>query len=630
MKKMYVFGLKKDRDRILDTLQKLGAAEIADLKEEDIDDGEVTRELSELESKLGRLKMAIDFLKPYGKEQNPLVYGRPKISVKRLQELLSREDEISEVVNIISGFDQRIYRLKAEESRIKNQIELLKPWLRLDIPVENLGRAGKVELRAVAVPKKNYKPLVDKLQEKELPLEIIPIGESQDDNLLLAIYHHSAISDVQELFKEFSVTTEEFSGLKGTPTQIIAQFQERLGAIETERQKIQVEISKLRDHLLDLEALYDYWFLEKQKKENLLKMAGTEKVFLMKAWVPEPSVEAVKEAVTSAAGASHVVFEEPSEEDDIPVVLSNPRIVQPFEIVTELYSLPNPREIDPNIFMAPFFFVFFGMMVSDAAYGLVLSLLSGLALWKLKIKGAGRKLVELLFLGGVSTFIWGMIFGSWFGDLIKIKPLWLNPMDNPMAVLYLSFAMGLVQIYVGIILSACKNIKSGNIADAVMDQVLWLVFLTGLVMMIFPGLAGVAKYVALSGAVGLVLTQGRSQKNIVKRLISGVLSLYNVAAYFSDVLSYSRLLALGLATGVIATVINTMARLIGVNILGYIVMTIVMVGGHFFNIAVNALGAFVHGSRLQYIEFFGKFYEGGGRPFDPLRMETKYVDLEDA
>lgn len=636
MKKMYLFGLNKERDKILGVLQKLGAAEIADLREEDIDIDVTERqlpeqlgsELSELELKLSRLKFAIDFLKPYGKELNPLIHGRPKVSVKKLQDLLNRESEIFDLIDSLSALDQKLSRLKTEESRIKSQVELIKPWEQMDIPVEELGATGRVEVRAVAVPKKDFKSLRDKVVEKELPVEIIPVGEGREKSLLLTVYHISAKSDIQELFKEFAVDTEEFTGFRGTPAKIIAQLQERLKAIETERQKIKTEISRLANRLLDMEALYDYWLLEKQKKENFMKMAGTEKVFLMKAWVPEPSVGAVKEAITSVTSAAHIIFTEPSEEDDIPVVLSNPRLVQPFEVVTELYSLPNPRGIDPNVFMAPFYFVFFGMMVSDAVYGLVLSLLSGLALWKLKLKGVGKKLVELLFLGGISTFIWGMIFGSWLGDLIKIKPLWLNPLDNPLAVLFLSFAFGLIQIYTGIILSAYKNIKNGKIADAFLDQGLWLVLLTGLVMMAFPNLTRIAKYVTIAGAGGLVLTQGRSQKNILKKFISGLLSLYNVTGYLSDVLSYSRLLALGLATGVIATVINTMARMLAVNILGYIAMLLVLLGGHLFNVAVNALGAYVHSSRLQYIEFFGKFYEGGGKPFQPLRIETKYVDLE--
>jgi V/A-type H+-transporting ATPase subunit I len=198
-----------------------------------------------------------------------------------------------------------------------------------------------------------------------------------------------------------------------------------------------------------------------------------------------------------------------------------------------------------------------------------------------------------------------------------------------MAVLIVSFAFGIIQIYAGLILNAYKNIRDGRTSDALMDQGLWIVFLTGLIMFALPQLKSLAKYVAIIGAIGLLLTQGRSQKGIFKKFTSGLLSLYDVTGYLSDVLSYSRLLALGLATGVIATVINTMAKLVGVNAIGVILMIIIMFGGHVFNLLINVLGAYVHSSRLQYIEFFGKFYDSGGRAFDPLRIKTTFVDFDD-
>ncbi|NLX71520.1 MAG: V-type ATP synthase subunit I, partial [Clostridiales bacterium] len=314
---------------------------------------------------------------------------------------------------------------------------------------------------------------------------------------------------------------------------------------------------------------------------------------------------------------------------DMPVLLSNAKLVEPFEVITELYSLPDPRGLDPNLYMAPFFFVFFGMMLSDAGYGIITSLLAGYALYKFKLAGTGKKFAAMLFLCGISTVIWGAIFGGWFGDLITLKPLWINPLDNPLSVLILSFVMGVVQIYAGIILNAYKNIRAGHVADALMDQGLWLVLLTGLLMFVKPELTSVGKYMAALGAIGLILTQGRAQKSIIKKFTSGVLSLYDITGYLSDVLSYSRLLALGLTTGVIATVINTMAKTVAGNIIGYIVMALIIVGGHVFNLAINVLGAYVHSSRLQYIEFFSKFYDSGGRAFDPLRVKTTYVDLED-
>ena len=222
----------------------------------------------------------------------------------------------------------------------------------------------------------------------------------------------------------------------------------------------------------------------------------------------------------------------------------------------------------------------------------------------------------------------GAIFGGWFGDLIKVKPLWINPLDNPLSVLILAFIMGIIQIYTGIILNAYKNIRR-VIADALMDQGLWLVLLTGLLMFVKPELAIIGKYMALFGTIGLILTQGRSQKGILKKFTSGILSLYDITGYLSDVLSYSRLLALGLTTGVIASVINTMAKTVAGSIVGYIVMALIIVGGHVFNLAINVLGAYVHSSRLQYIEFFSKFYDSGGRAFSPLKVKTTYVELED-
>ena len=311
----------------------------------------------------------------------------------------------------------------------------------------------------------------------------------------------------------------------------------------------------------------------------------------------------------------------------MPVVLKNPGFVEPFEMITDLYSPPGKNDFDPNILVSVFYFIFFGMMISDAGYGIVLTLLGLWALKTLKPKGILKKLMGLITLGGISTVFWGAMFGGWFGDLFNARPLWMNPLDDPMSLLIVSFVLGIIQIFVGLGAAAYKNIKSGNVLDAVYDQGLWAVLLIGLIMFVYPPLGGVAKVLSIVGAIGLVLTQGRSKPNILGKLSSGILSLYDVTGYLSDVLSYSRILALGLATGVIAMVINTMAKMLGFNIIGYVLMAVALVIGHVFNIAINALGAYVHSSRLQYVEFFGKFYEGGGRTFSPFMVKTKYTNL---
>jgi V/A-type H+-transporting ATPase subunit I len=639
MKKMHLLGLKKEQGHILSALQKTGVVEMIDITEEGNESGgevqvsqichELTKELSDLETKLSNLKFGIDFLKPYVKSPNPILHGKPSISKDELSEVLSGEEKILETLQAVFDLDKKISQLKVEESRLESQIEMLSPWRSLDIPLEQLGPTRKTVFMTAVMSRKTRGELEKKLNEQGLLAEIKTLGESQDDIYTLVIYHKNHREDLQNLFKEFSVNVQDFPGLKGTPDRIIKEDRNRLKNIENERTNIKDDSKKLSDKIRHFEILYDYYSVERDRKSALLKVDDTDKTFSIQAWLPAQYEDLVNKEVLKVTDTVYIEFRTPDQDEDMPVLLSNGKLVEPFEVITELYSLPDPRGIDPNLYMAPFYFIFFGMMLSDAGYGIIMSLITGFALWKFKLADSGKKFVSMLFLCGLSTVLWGAVFGGWFGDLIRVKPLWINPLDNPLSVLILSFIMGVIQIYTGIILNAYKNIRAGHTADALMDQGLWLVLLTGLLMFVKPELATIGKYMALSGAVGLVLTQGRSQKGILKKLTSGILSLYDITGYLSDILSYSRLLALGLTTGVIASVINTMAKTVSGNIVGYIAMALIIIGGHIFNLVINVLGAYVHSSRLQYIEFFSKFYDSGGRAFNPLRVKTTYVELED-
>ena len=219
--------------------------------------------------------------------------------------------------------------------------------------------------------------------------------------------------------------------------------------------------------------------------------------------------------------------------------------------------------------------------------------------------------------------------GSWFGDLIKIKPLWFNPLDDPMRMLIFSFGIGVFQIYCGMAIKAYRSIKEGKILDALFDQGGWYLFLTGLILLVLPQTRTVGQWMAIGGAAVLILTQGRSQKNPIMKFLSGLLSLYDVTGFLSDVLSYSRLLALGLATGVIATAINSMGGLLPKGPVGFLALAILLAGGHLFNLLISGLGSYVHTSRLQYIEYFGKFFDGGGKAFRPFAVDTTYVQVEE-
>lgn len=638
MKKMYLLGLRKEQDIILKSLQKSESADIINIvsdgegeekNKDNIQNTKSIKELTNLDSRLEQLNFGIRTLKPYIEERNILVEGKPKIDKKYIQKLLAQEIEIFQDIQSLYKLSERQSKLKAEETKIYNQLEQLKPWENLDIPLEKLGHTEKTYFTTATISRRIIKDFIEKLKQEQTLSQVEIINKKQDDVFILVVYHESHKEIVEEVFREFAVNINEFSGLEGKTKDIISEFKKKISDINSELKENKESVKKYIDRNMEFEILYDYYSVERDRKQALLKMGGTAKTFALEAWVPENRMEFVQKGISKLTDSVYINFEEPAEDENFPVLLSNHKLVEPFEAITDLFSLPNPHEIDPNVYMAPFYFVFFGMMLSDAGYGIVLSIATYIAMKKLHLSGLGKKMTELMFLSGISTVVWGAIFGGWFGDIFGIPPLWIDPLDDPMAVLTVSFIMGIIQIYTGIILKGYKNVRAGHTADAFMDQGLWLVFLTGLIMFAFPQLNNVAKYVSIFGVVGLILTQGRDKKNIIARLISGVLSLYDVTGYLSDVLSYSRLLALGISTGVIALVINTMARLIGGNFIGMIFMVLLLIVGHLFNILINVLGAYVHSSRLQYVEFFGEFYEGGGKAFKPLKVNTNFVDLED-
>ena len=309
--------------------------------------------------------------------------------------------------------------------------------------------------------------------------------------------------------------------------------------------------------------------------------------------------------------------------------------------------------------VALFYYVQFGLMLSDAAYGLIMVAGTAYCLTKFKNMEAGmKKFMKMFMYCGISTTFWGFMFGSFFGDAvnviattffnrpdIRLAPLWFEPVSLPMKLLVFAFGLGILHLFIGLGIKFYSCVKNGSLADGIYDAIFWYMLVGGgivylLTMPMFtemlgltftlPAVAGtVAAYAAAIGFVGIVLTSGRESKNWVKRILKGLYGAYGVSSYLSDILSYSRLLALGLATSVISTVFNKMGSMMGGSIPGAIIFILVFLIGHSLNLAINALGAYVHTNRLQYVEFFGKFYEGGGRKFEPFAVHTKYYKVKE-
>lgn len=638
MKKLAVIGLTEEKDCVLKTIQKLGNVEILEEQTEAVDVDQVLEvqaneeALNKLETELARTRTAIEALKPLSTDKKGMFTPKKEMSMDELDEFMQGDEEVQTILKQCENIAQKLTAHRTTATRLNSAKEQIEPWLALDIDVQSIQPTKATNIMVGVMP-----TVVDEADELPEGLAIEKVGEQHNGDCVLVVYHKEVEDEAMSWLKNNQFDRHSFQGISGKPAEILKDNENKIKDIEEHQQVEKEQLKILAEKLELLETYHDGLVVELDKVRVANTLRGTQETFMMNGWVPAESVEMLTETLNKITTDYYAWFEDPAEGETFPVLLDNPSAIQPFEMVTALYSTPSSREIDPNKIMAPFFFMFFGMMLSDAGYGITLAIVGTIFAIKLGLKpsdqGGAGKLIWLIAIGGVSTFLWGAFFGSWFGDISvltggwKLNPLGFDPQAEPILMLGLCFGLGLIHLFVGMGVDAYKSIRKGKIMDAVFDQGLWYVLIIGLIMLAIPQTAILGKWVAIIGTVGLVLTQGRTQSGIAKKFFSGLSSLYNITGYLSDVLSYSRLFALGLATGVIATVINQLASMLSGSVIGTIFMALILVGGHIFNIVINVLGSFVHASRLQYIEFFGKFFEGGGHAFNPLRIKTKFVTI---
>lgn len=631
MKKVTMIALQSEKNDIINNLQKFGNLQIVNLEEqieqgfEELQPDSDNETVGRLETKLSQVKYSLDFLGKFNKAKKPMFASKVQVEESKRKEYLDSEEKLREIYENCRSIDSKFTELKSAETKLSNTISQLNPWMPLEINLEDIGNTHNTGIIIGFIARKYEDELNAAIRDENLHAYLQKVSDEKENTYLMVAYHHICEERIFQLLKQSGWTKVTFGEYLGTPGENIKRLTTEIEELEKKKAELAKQAEGMISEIGFLEILFDLLSIEKDKSSVVKDFMKTEKTFMLHGWIPERFSEDMTRLLNEITDKYTIQFEDPSEEDDIPVLLDNPTVVQPFEMITEMYSLPNPRSIDPNIFMTPFFILFFGLMVTDAAYGIFLAIATGYVLKKYKPEGGMKKMMGVLFFGGISTFFWGGIFGGWFGDLIKIKPWWFNPLDEPLKMLIFCLLLGVVHLYTGYFLSAYMNIKEGKYMDAFYDQVLWLMLLTGLMFLALPPLAAAGKYMAIIGAAGTVIFSARSEKNIFKRFISGVLALYNVSGFLGDVLSYSRLFALCLATGVIAQVFNAMGLMIGGSLIGKLIMVVFLIVAHIFNTALGVLGAYVHTSRLQYVEFFGKFYEGEGKAFNPLKIKTKYI-----
>lgn len=641
MEKIYIYSLREQTDAILEDIMQCGVMEPVAaqsmLKEDAAKKLSATRgaDLSGEEELLSLLEECIDALKQFG-EKRGIFYRRPQVSYKELtngRALLDTRDTCETIRKIVK--DRNDYQKELQKAELQKASFV--PWESLNVRITDFT-TRHTRLKCYIIPAPwDTDDIRTAAEEKEICVHLKKISEDEDNRYIIAFFHEKDENSVKEITRLFGAKEFVTEGLTGT-------FKENIRQTEEEIRRLNEQLAETEGKLMDVsyrrEELEKAWDAIRVRMECLSSrdnILHTGKVDLITGWVTADRKETINRKLEQHVCCYEYV--QPDKDEKYPVLLKNSRLVAPFGALTEMYSLPDSRSMDTNWAIGLFFFVFFGMMLSDAGYGLILTV-GGLGAARLLDLGYDvKRFLTMLGFSGVSTMFWGLIYGSFFGDAIPTVfqvffgktvelPRLIDPLTQPLVVLGMSCGLGILHIFIGMGFKAYLMIKRGDKWGALFDVGFWYIFLIGLPCLILPGkLNMIGIIMSIAGALGLILTQGRGKHTLLGKITFGIISLYNVTGYFSDVLSYSRILALGLATGVIASVVNIMGSLSGGGILGFIVFIIIFAVGHALNMAINALGAYVHSARLQYVEFFGKYYEGGGEKFDPLRIKTKYVKV---
>jgi len=537
----------------------------------------------------------------------------------------------------------------------------LKPWEGLDVSM----RLTKTKKTAVFIGSLPYEidesELLKKFAEKNPELDNIYveiISANKEMTCVFLVCEQVSSQEVNDILRGIGFTPPPLKS-KENPKERKEILQKRIEELQSQISASTEKLKSYKDKVEDIRFVADYYQIRCDKYQTIEKLSLTKKTFTLTGYVAAKKAAKLKDFLEKNFCAI-VELETPKEDEDVPVILKNNPLAEPAEAVLEGYSLPGRGEVDPTSVMAIFYYILYGIMLSDAGYGLVMSLGCGIILMKFKnMAHSMKQMMKLLFFCGLSTIFWGIMFGSFFGDAINViaktffdapvdifGPVWISMDKEPMTMLAFAFGMGVVHLLAGLFVAFYQSIKRKRFVDAICDSFFWIMILLGSTVYIVSipmakdiltlqdltiptVVVEIAKYSALAGLVGVLLTAGRKSKGIFKKFLKGLYGLYGITGYVGDILSYSRLLALGLATGLIASVFNQIAAIFGNGIIGVILFVVFFIGGHLLNIGINALGAYVHCNRLQFVEFFGKFYEGGGRKFAPFSNNTKYYSIKE-
>ncbi|NLZ04933.1 MAG: V-type ATP synthase subunit I [Phycisphaerae bacterium] len=600
----------------------------------------------DVEELLARLERSIGFLKEHAlPEKGSLFMPRKIITVRQYDEIIS-DPQARKVLEEAEQVQAALEKARAEIEHLQGLLDTLRPWLPLQTPVEELTRLRTTISWAGLVPGQHFDAFQEQVTQAGAGIQRVGPAGTREAVIVVAMREQS--EPVQKLLRSHEFETVTFEPMTGTVAELIAEHERKLADARGRLEEHRKAATALSANLLTLQVLCDHYrnMLGREQKRD--HIPATEQTMILEGWCKVQDYARLEKAVSQFDAAS-LMKVDPAAGEEPPIEIENHPVVRPFETITRLYGLPVPTSLDPTVFLAPFFAIFFGLCLADVGYGL---LLIALLIWASRKVRGNKTVVWLLLMCGVTTAIAGAITGGWFSDAttslipagtglykavnsIRESIMLFDPMTQPMTFFALSLGLGYLQIQFGLFIALIFNLRKKDIVAAVCDQLTWIVMLNCLLGLglskagILPAsLARVFGFALIFPAFGILFFSERNMP-IGGRLGMGAFNLFSTVFFGGDILSYVRLMALGMVGAGFGMAVNVLVKLVsGAPYVGWLLGALVFVGGHVFNLGLSMLGAFVHSLRLQFVEFFPKFFQGGGQAFTPLRNDYRYVFIE--
>lgn len=635
MKHLRLLGMESEREALLKAMQDMECVEISSIdgSEEALKSGFAKpddKALMSAQEASRAYRTALASLDRFAPEKKGMFRKRQGVSRAAFFSAESEENART-AAETINKDTRRLGEIESERTKNEALRATLAPWLTVDAPLGGADGALAVFFGTAGlnVTDDALKALADSLDG------LLTWQQASSDRslrYLLVMCHGSVKERALSALRDLGFSTVSFRGMTGTAKENDKALAENLATLEKERQEIEQRIAGLGGKREALLEASDRAAIALRREEAKSRLVGTDKVFLLEGWLPADRCAEIEKTLKPFTCA--IETREPTEDEypQVPVQLKNNKLTQPLNMVTEMYSLPAYGTLDPNPLMAPFFILFYGIMMADMGYGLLMMIASVIISKKYRPKGTSGELFSLLGLCGISTFIMGALTGGFFGDFLTqlvaivspgtvfALPKLFDPLDDLTMILIGSMALGMVQIVTGMAISLIEKCKRKKFLDAFFEEITWWIVFIGIALLAL-GKGAAVLYVGCALVLLGPIVQGKGWG----KLTGVFVSLYNhVTGYFGDILSYTRLMALMLAGSVIAQVFNMLAAMPG-NVIAFIIISML---GNAMNFGLNLLGCYVHDLRLQCLEFFNKFYVDGGKPFRPMTLDTEYVDLQ--